>query len=167
MKQVLQQKVEHYEVKPVRGKNTAIIRGDKLTATDEKRERIQHSQPVFQEMVDKWGLKGNDIFATPDIAYEYMSAMLGEDVTHYHDPCPAFLEYPDGTPVPDGMTSLWKSPAFCNPLFSLAYEWLEKMVQEAERSVVVIALFNQPSYFVVEGRERQQKWQEWKGSSSL
>ena len=43
---------------------------------------------MVQAEIARRGLKGNDIFATTDIAYDFMSAMFGVDVRLLFDPCP-------------------------------------------------------------------------------
>ena len=135
--------VAHTEVSPARSKTSAIIRDSKLSE-DQAGCQWVGADPVYQECTDLYDMKDNDIFETPSVCYDYMSAMLGVDVRQFFDPSP--LGLPHGRDW-DGRKGNWKSPAFCNPPFSGTFEWLEKMVQEAEKGVVVIALFNQPCYF--------------------
>ena len=156
--------VAHTEVSPARSKTSAIIRDSKLSEQNSNNMKIVLENPVYQECTDLYEMKDNDIFETPSVCYDYMSAMLGVDVRQFFDPSPIGL--PHGRDW-DGRKGNWKSPAFCNPPFSGTFEWIEKMVQEAEKGVEVIALFNQPSYFVVEGKVRVAKWANWKKRASF
>ena len=48
---------------------------------------------VYHQMVEKFGLLSNDIFFTPQVVFQYMSAMLGYDVSQCFDPCPGDLRH--------------------------------------------------------------------------
>ena len=74
------------------------------------------------EAMHKYGLKDTDVFITPDILKIFLSAMVGTDVSEWFDPARARkVDW-------DGLHIEWKSPAYCNPPFSLTYQWIEKCV---------------------------------------
>ena len=69
--------VAHTEVSPARSKTSAIIRDSKLSEQNSNQMKIVLEQPVYQECTDLYEMKDNDIFETPSVCYDYMSAMLG------------------------------------------------------------------------------------------
>ena len=102
----------HTEVSPARSKTSAIIRDSKMSEQNSNKMKIVLEEPVYQECTDLYEMKDNDIFETPSVCYDYMSAMLGVDVRQFFDPSPIGL--PHGR-YWDGRKGNWKSPAFCNP----------------------------------------------------
>ena len=69
----------------------------------------------------RFGIKPNDIFATPAIAHRIMSAHVGWDTSDpAKDPCQAPHQLPR-TPsgrLADGLEAPFPNPFFCNPPFS-------------------------------------------------
>eukprot|EP01051_Picozoa_sp_SAG22_P010878 SAG22_NODE_1007_length_6056_cov_7.409938_5_plen_574_part_00 len=88
--------------------------------------------PIHLEMKDEFGILENDIIFTLEPTYDYMSAMMGSDVKEFFDPCPGDWRHGKGW---DGLKNDWKSPAYCNPPFSKAFDWFEKAVEQAEKGV--------------------------------
>ena len=86
--------VAHTEVSPARSKTSAIIRDSKLSEQNSNQMKIVLEEPVYQECTDLYEMKDNDIFETPSVCYDYMSAMLGVDVRQFFDPSP--IGFPHG-----------------------------------------------------------------------
>ena len=127
---------------------------------------------VYHQMVEKFGLLSNDIFFTPQVVFQYMSAMLGYDVSQCFDPCPGDLRHGEDW---DALlpAAKWQSPAFCNPPFSQTFfkllkdggklpGFLEKAVQQAEQGVEVVMLIGYADYFMQDGKERCALWADWR-----
>ena len=108
------------------------------------------------EAMHKYGLKDTDVFITPDILKIFMSAMVGTDVSEWFDPAPARkVDW-------DGLHIEWKSPAYCNPPFSLTYQWIEKCVQQVLKGCDVILLISAVDYLVVAGVDRRKMWKDFR-----
>eukprot|EP01047_Picozoa_sp_COSAG01_P099363 COSAG01_NODE_29391_length_639_cov_0.622222_1_plen_161_part_10 len=119
-----------------------LIRPEEYVApeADDRQDREE-----YRDMQKRYNLESNDIIFTPDIVFDWMSAMLGQDVKQFFDPCPGVMVPWDGLEIP------WESPAFCNPPFSEAgggWKFIEKAVAEAKLGKEVILLVNSNKYLM-------------------
>lgn len=144
--------------------------GDKVTFFDKKKQKkttqVKYlvkpkpspSQVMAQKAVKHYGLESNDIFLTPEQAFQTIADHLGmtlEEAKKIWDPCPP----PDkhGNFAVDGRTVEWKPLTFCNPPFSQWPEWRDKAVAEAKQGKRVILLISASSYFLT-GKDKKQDW---------
>jgi len=84
--------------------------------------------------VKKWNIKKRDVFITPQQAHDDATEWCGFDTRTAFDPCP----YPAA--ADDGLTIAWQSPAYCNPPFSKAYNWVSKAIAEADNNGVTTCM---------------------------
>ena len=108
------------------------------------------------EAMNRYGLKDTDVFITPDILKKFLSAVVGSDVSEWFDPAPARKVDWDGLQID------WKSPSYCNPPFSLTYQWIEKCVQQVLKGCDVILLISAVDYLVVAGVDRRKMWKDFR-----
>eukprot|EP01051_Picozoa_sp_SAG22_P008444 SAG22_NODE_642_length_8224_cov_21.479508_1_plen_211_part_00 len=83
---------------------------------DTKRHDEGSGDPMYQEMVDKYGLLANDIIFTHPITYDYMSAMIGADVKEFFDPCPGDWRHGKDW---DGLVGEWGDVSYVNQCVQL------------------------------------------------
>ena len=120
--------------------------------------RPSPSQVMARKAMEHYGLKENDIFLTPDMAFQVIADHVGltlEDAKAMFDPCPPPDEM--GNFAPDGRTVPWADLTFCNPPFSQWPEWVQKAVDEAKLGKRIILLIGASSYFLV-GKDKKQQW---------
>jgi hypothetical protein len=121
------------------------------------KDKLAVNRSDYKNMTERYSLKDNDIFCTPDEVFAFMSAMYGFDVKAAFDPAPAKI-------VPwDGLKIDWPldEPVFVNPPFSKIFtDWLDKVCAQVSRGVDAIMLISSDCYYTVEGVDRCQKWED-------
>ena len=121
------------------------------------KDKLYPDRSDFKMMTERYSLAENDIFCTPPVVFDFMSATYGFDVKAAFDPCPANI-------VPwNGLEIDWPldKPVFVNPPFSKIFtDWLDKVCQQVLRGVDVIMLISSDCYYMVEGVDRCRKWED-------
>jgi hypothetical protein len=95
-------------------KDTHKTSADRLEISPKKGEEVV-DRSMYVDMVKQHGIAQTDIFITPDICKQFLSAFVGSNVEEWFDPCPAV------TVTWDGLKINWKSPAFVNPPVSFCW----------------------------------------------
>eukprot|EP01051_Picozoa_sp_SAG22_P001568 SAG22_NODE_62_length_23371_cov_84.500602_34_plen_537_part_00 len=138
-------------------KKSTVKKSTEKKVTTKKKEFVP--DPIHLEMQDEFGILPNDIIFTLEPTYDYMSAMMGSDVKEFFDPCPG--DRRNGRDW-DGLKMEWKSPAYCNPPFSKAFDWLDKAVDQAEKGVKVVMLVAADKVLFQQGLDRTAKFEDYK-----
>jgi len=85
-------------------------------------------------MLSRFGIKEQDVYITPDKAFEDLESIFHVKGKELFDPCP----YPESEL--DGLEIEWGSISFANPPFSKATAWVGKALQQAKKGKTVYML---------------------------